>query len=82
MNERLDISLRRAQAYFFSQLCRIVGNIDGLTAGDEFFDYIVQIESSRLHAVSQELSALWLDVYLQFDVEISVMAVSLQEQER
>ena len=79
MSDRLDAKKRRAQAHFFSRLNRIVGNLDGLSVGDDRVDYIVPVQASRLHAVSQQIAALRVEVEDMFGVSISVMPVATND---
>jgi hypothetical protein len=44
-------SLRTANAFFLAQLTHIVGDVSGLTDGDDEFDYFIPVPLPNLHEI-------------------------------
>lgn len=68
-------AIRPAEAFFLARLANIVGDMSGLTPGDEEFDYFIPIPVSRLHELSPRISDLQLEVQERFGIGLSAMPV-------
>jgi hypothetical protein len=66
--------VRSAEAFFLTNLVRIVGDAP-VTAGDDEFDYFVPVAVSRLHEVDQQVSRLQLEVQERFGVVLTAMPI-------
>ena len=66
--------LRRANAFFLSNLARLV-DITRLRDGNGEEDYVVDVPANQLHEVDQRIADLELAVYERFDVGISVLPI-------
>lgn len=73
--ERARQAIRPAEAFFLARLANIVGDLSGLTPGDEDFDYFIPIPVSRLHELSPQISDLQLEVQERFGIGLSAMPI-------
>lgn len=73
--ERARRDVREAEAFFLANLQNIVGDMRGLTPGDEEFDYFIPVPASRLHELSPRISDLQLEVQERFGIGLSAMPI-------
>jgi hypothetical protein len=76
--EKARQALRPAEAFFLAHLANIVGDMTGLTAGDEEFDYFIPVPVSRLHELSPQISDLQLEVQERFGISLSAMPIPMR----
>jgi hypothetical protein len=69
-----SLDMRSAQAFFLTNLGRIVGDAP-VTAGDDEFDYFVRVRASRLHDVGLRISRLQFKVQERFGVVLTAMPI-------
>jgi hypothetical protein len=67
--------VRVAEAFSLARLANIVGDLSGLTEGDEEFDYFVPVPASRLHEVGQQIADLELEVQERYEMSLSTMPI-------
>jgi hypothetical protein len=72
---RTPRDVRSAEAFFLTNLARIVGDAP-VMAGDDEFDYFVPVAVSRLHEVDQQISRLQLEVQERFDIVLTAMPIA------
>jgi hypothetical protein len=73
--EKARQALRPAETFFLAHLATIVGDMTGLTAGDEDFDYFIPVPVSQLHELSPQISDLQLEVQERFGIGLSAMPI-------
>ena len=73
--ERARRDVREAEAFFLAKLQSIVGDMSGLTPGDDEFDYFIPVPASRLHELSPRISDLQLEVQERFGFPLSAMPI-------
>jgi hypothetical protein len=66
---------RPAETAFLAGLAKIVGDMSGLTPGDDEFDYFIPIPASRLHELSQHVADLQLAVQDRYGVTITALPI-------
>lgn len=74
-DEEVAKSMRTANAFFLAHLANIVGDMSGLTEGDDEFDYFIPVPLSDLHVVSQRIADLEFTVRERFEVEVSALPI-------
>lgn len=67
-------NVRSAEAFFLTNLTRIVGDAP-VTAGDDEFDYFVPVAVSRLHDIDQQIAWLQLEVQERFGFVLTAMPI-------
>jgi hypothetical protein len=72
-------AIRPAEAFFLAHLANIVGDLSGLTPGDEEFDYFISLPASRLHELRPQISDLQLEVQERFGIALSAMPIPFAE---
>lgn len=70
-------SVRAANAYFLAHLANIVGDVSGLTEGDDEFDYFIPVPLAALHVVGQHIADLEFTVKQRFDVGVSALPIPI-----
>ncbi len=73
--EKARRAVRTAEAFFLARLAEIVGDVSGLTEGDEDFDYFIPVPASRLHEVGQQIADLELEVQERHNIALSAMPI-------
>lgn len=73
--EEVAKNLRTANAFFLAHLASIVGDMSGLTDGDDEFDYFIPVPLTDLHVVSQRIADLEFTVRERFDVGVSALPI-------
>jgi hypothetical protein len=68
-------SMRTANAFFLAHLAKIVGDMSGLTDGDDEFDYFIPVPLADLHVVSQRIADLEFTVRERFEVGVSALPI-------
>ncbi|HEV2737805.1 MAG TPA: hypothetical protein VGU66_04410 [Candidatus Elarobacter sp.] len=72
-------SLRLANAFFLAHLTQIVGDMSGLTEGDQDYDYFIPVPLARLHILGQQISDLQFEVKQRFQVGITALPVPIAD---
>jgi hypothetical protein len=75
--EEVAKSMRIANAFFLAHLANVVGDISGLTEGDDEFDYFIPVRVADLHVVSQRIADLEFTVKERFDVGVSALPIPI-----
>ena len=70
-------SMRTANAFFLAHLASIVGDLSGLTEGDEEFDYFIPVPVADLHLLSQRIADLEFTVRERFDIGVSALPIPI-----
>lgn len=73
--EKARRAVRPAEAFFLAGLAKIVGDMSGLTEGDEDFDYFIPVPASRLHDVGQQIADLELEVQERYGIALNAMPI-------
>jgi hypothetical protein len=68
---------RPAETFFISGLAKLVGDMSGLTQGDDEFDYFIPIPVSRLHELSQHIADLQLTVQDRYGITITALPIPI-----
>ncbi len=69
--------LRAAHAFFLAGLAAIVGDMRGLTVGDDEFDYFIRIPSSDLDETGQRISELQFTVRERFGIGVTALPITI-----
>lgn len=80
--EKTRREIRAAEAFFVVGIARIVGDVSGLMAGADGFDYFVPVPASRLHEMSPRISDLQLDVQERFGISLTAMPIPYADKAR
>jgi hypothetical protein len=75
--EEVAKCMRTANAFFLAHLASIVGDMSGLTDGDDEFDYFIPVPVADLHLVSQRIVDLEFTVRERFDVGVSALPIPI-----
>ena len=70
-------SLRPANVFFLTHLANIVGDMSGLTEGDQEYDYFIPVPLANLHALGQQISALQFEVKERFQVGVTALPIPI-----
>ena len=70
-------SVRAANAFFLAHLVNIVGDVSGLTEGDDEFDYFIPVALADIHVVSQRIADLEFTVKQRFEVGVSALPIPI-----
>ena len=75
--EEVVKSMRTANAFFLAHLANVVGDMSGLTEGDDEFDYFIPVPLADLHVVSQRIADLEFTVRERFSVGVSALPIPI-----
>jgi hypothetical protein len=70
-------SLRAAHTFFLARLAAIVGDMRGLTVGDDEFDYFIRIPLADLNETGERISELQFMVSERFRIGVTALPITV-----